>query len=72
MVPPFSLIKKTNLTRLVWHAHIYIFCIYIYIYIYIHAQVFTRAKISTCVTKLLILILQITDVIFQIQVAGFN
>ena len=35
-------------------------------------QVFTTAKISTCVTKLLIFILQITDVIFQIQVAGFN
>ena len=48
-------------------------CSYIYfLYIYIHAQVFTRAKISTCVTKLLIFILQITDVIFQIQVAGFN
>ena len=37
-----------------------------------HIQVFTTAKISTCVTKLLIFILQITDVIFQIQVAGFN
>ena len=34
--------------------------------------VFTTAKISTCVTKVLIFILQITDVIFQIQVAGFN
>ena len=37
-----------------------------------YVQVFTTAKISTCVTKLLIFILQITDVIFQIQVAGFN
>ena len=37
-----------------------------------YIQVFTTAKISTCVTKLLIFILQITDVIFQIQVAGFN
>ena len=37
-----------------------------------YKQVFTTAKISTCVTKLLIFILQITDVIFQIQVAGFN
>ena len=45
--------------------------IYIFsVYIYIHAQVFTTAKISTCVTKLLILILQITDVIskFKLQV----
>ena len=48
-------------------------CSYIYfLYIYIHAQVLTTVKISTCVTKLLIFILQITDVIFQIQVAGFN
>ena len=48
-------------------------CSYIYfLYIYIYAQVFTTAKISTCVTKLLIFILQITDVIFQIQVVGFN
>ena len=48
-------------------------CSYIYfLYIYIHAQVFTTAKISTCGTKLLIFILQITDLIFQIQVAGFN
>ena len=37
-----------------------------------YIQVFTTAKISTCVTKPLIFILQITDVIFQIQVAGFN
>ena len=37
-----------------------------------YIEVFTTAKISTCVTKLLIFILQITDVIFQIQVAGFN
>ena len=37
-----------------------------------YIQVFTTVKISTCVTKLQIFILQITDFIFQIQVAGFN
>ena len=58
MVPPFSLIKKIKLTRLVWHA-----CVYKYL---------QQPKLLLVDSKLQIFILQITDFILQIQGADFN
>ena len=58
MVPPFSLIKKIKLTRLVWYA-----CVYKYL---------QQPKLLLVDSKLQIFILQITDFILQIQGADFN
>ena len=58
MVPPFSLIKKIKLTRLVWYA-----CVYKYL---------QQPKLLLVDSKQQIFILQITDFILQIQGADFN